>query len=504
MTTGLLAQLSADGPAENYTFDHEPDDPSSDIFFLSGRSSELSGITGNALDFNGSEAINSLLDEGLIAYYPFNGNAKDESGNGNDGTIYNAIPVPDRFGNENGAYYFDSEKYMISDFEGVTGDQDRSISVWAKIDVDSAGGFISIYGGPGGKSYNTILGRQNAGVDISNQTFHYTRNSGNDEEWHHLVYVYSTTFGSSLNGFRVYEDGVLLTEKYVSYNDNVYNLNTTAANPYRIMADDHGSGLHLDDYRFYDRVLTESEISQIYNQEGIELVTDAEGNTYRTVQIGNQTWMAENLKTTLYADGEAIPMVSGNSDWSSLSTPGYCWYNNDEASYRDAYGALYNWYTVHTGKLCPAGWHVPTWDDWAVLEEFLISNGYNYDGSTSRNKFAKALAATHGWQIEARVGAVGNEMETNNTTGFTGLPAGTRYGDGQFAYFGTQTDWWTYDQDNIYSRTMRNYSEIFGSTMVGGESGKKLGYSVRCLKDQSTAIPYSLAVLGTETEEGHT
>jgi len=88
-------------------------------------------------------------------------------------------------------------------------------------------------------------------------------------------------------------------------------------------------------------------------------VTDADGNIYNTVTIGTQTWMVENLKVTKYNDGTAIPLVTDNTAWSNLTTPGYCWYNNDAATNKNTYGGLYNFYTVNTGKLAPTGWHVP-------------------------------------------------------------------------------------------------------------------------------------------------
>jgi hypothetical protein len=101
------------------------------------------------------------------------------------------------------------------------------------------------------------------------------------------------------------------------------------------------------------------------------LVKDIDGNVYDTVTVGTQTWMVENLKTTRYNDGTAIPLVTKSVAWETLSTPGYCWYNNDESTYKAPYGALYNWYTVNTGKLCPTGWHVPGDSEWIVLIDFL-------------------------------------------------------------------------------------------------------------------------------------
>ena len=100
-------------------------------------------------------------------------------------------------------------------------------------------------------------------------------------------------------------------------------------------------------------------------------VVDIDGNVYHTVTIGTQVWMVENLKTTRYNDGTAIPLVTDGTAWAALTTPGYCWYNNDSATYKNTYGALYNWYAVNTGKLAPTGWHVPTDSEWTVLTTYL-------------------------------------------------------------------------------------------------------------------------------------
>jgi len=99
-------------------------------------------------------------------------------------------------------------------------------------------------------------------------------------------------------------------------------------------------------------------------------VTDIDGNVYKVVRIGGQTWMVENVKTTKFNDGEPIPNVTGSSEWCSLVTPGYCWYNNN-ASNRNTLGGLYNWYAVSTGKLAPMGWHIPSEDEWRILISYL-------------------------------------------------------------------------------------------------------------------------------------
>ena len=101
-------------------------------------------------------------------------------------------------------------------------------------------------------------------------------------------------------------------------------------------------------------------------------MTDIDGNTYKTIQIGRQVWMAENLKTTRYRNGEPIPNVTADIQWTALSTGAYCWFNNDAAINRAIHGAIYNWYTiVDSRNIAPTGWHVPTDDEWTVLITFL-------------------------------------------------------------------------------------------------------------------------------------
>jgi uncharacterized protein (TIGR02145 family) len=202
----------------------------------------------------------------------------------------------------------------------------------------------------------------------------------------------------------------------------------------------------------------------IYNELGI--VKDGEGNIYKTIKIGTQLWMAENLKSTRYKNGTAIPLVTNNLVWSNLTTPGYCWFNNKEAAYKVTYGALYNWYTVNTGNLCPTGWHVPTDAEWTTLTTYLDSE------SVAGGKLKEA--GTVHW-ASPNTGAT-------NETGFTALPGGLRYDSGTFTgdiYFGL---WWSsteYSTPNSWYRKVSTYI----SSIYRGFLNKRNGCSVRCLKD---------------------
>lgn len=215
-------------------------------------------------------------------------------------------------------------------------------------------------------------------------------------------------------------------------------------------------------------------------------VTDIDGNVYNTVTIGTQIWMVENLKTTKYNDGNTIPNVPDATAWSSLSTPGICTYDNTTNSNTiNTYGRLYNWYAVNTGKLSPTGWHVPTDAEWTTLENYLIANGYNYDGSTTNNKEAKALASNTGWASSATAGAVGNSdyAAIRNVTGFTALPGGVRDANQKiFGSIGNYGIWWSSSESNTLSAWDRGVDYSLSS--VGRVNVLKgYGFSVRCLKD---------------------
>jgi uncharacterized protein (TIGR02145 family) len=212
---------------------------------------------------------------------------------------------------------------------------------------------------------------------------------------------------------------------------------------------------------------------------------DGDNNYYPVIKINSQIWMAENLKTTRCKDGITdIPMVQGITDWSILLTPAYSWYNNDEATYKNTYGAMYNWYAVGTGNLCPEGWHVPTDEEWTTLENYLIANGYNYDGTTSGNKLAKSLASVSGWDSSSNTGAIGNTdySEKRNATGFTTLPGGYRDEDGTFNDVGKDGGWWSATETGIYI-AMDRWMYYSGSNVNRGQYSKRNGFSVRCLKD---------------------
>jgi uncharacterized protein (TIGR02145 family) len=217
-----------------------------------------------------------------------------------------------------------------------------------------------------------------------------------------------------------------------------------------------------------DAVKINGRISFLESLAGLEApVTDYDGNIYPTVRIGTQVWMAKNLRTTRLKYGGTIPLVTDNTAWSNLTTPGYCWYNNDEATNKDTYGALYNWYTIGTTNLCPAGWHVPTDDDWTVLITFL-------GGESVAGGKLKETGTAH-W-------ATPNTGATNET-GFSALPGGQRYGS--FTNYLGSCGWWSLTE---YNATTANVLMIqYDFSTLGWKLGyKNMGFSVRCVRDWST------------------
>jgi uncharacterized protein (TIGR02145 family) len=190
-------------------------------------------------------------------------------------------------------------------------------------------------------------------------------------------------------------------------------------------------------------------------------VTDVEGNIYKTILIGTQTWMAENLKTTKFNDGTIIPFIIDGTKWAGLSSPGYCWYNSDSVSY----GGMYNWYAVNSGNLCPTGWHVPTDAQWTALSTYL--GGENVTGGK-----LKETGTTH-WY---------SSITASNSSGFTALPGGYRTSGGDFSSIKRIGYYWTSTEASsteVYFRDMSyNYTAMDKSS-----SSKLSGFSVRCIQD---------------------
>jgi uncharacterized protein (TIGR02145 family) len=229
---------------------------------------------------------------------------------------------------------------------------------------------------------------------------------------------------------------------------------------------------------YYYRAYATNSSGTSYGQEFsfITPVTDIEGNVYKTVKIGDQVWMAENLKTTKYNDDAAIPLVTDNDAWKALTDDAYCWAQNDEATNKPLYGALYNWYAVETNKLCPTGWHVPTNGEFSAMEMSLGMTAEeaaktDWRGTNEGDKLKKDT----GWK-EGENGS--------NTSGFSALPAGYRsYITGISEGVGLITYFWS---STMLDENLAMYRRLDGDNDKVFRSGgyKKAGKSVRCVKNQ--------------------
>ena len=197
--------------------------------------------------------------------------------------------------------------------------------------------------------------------------------------------------------------------------------------------------------------------------EPSQSLKDIDGNEYKTVKIGDQVWMAENLKTSKLNDGTVIPMVADKDAWKNLSTFGYAWYNNEQVTHGAVYGALYNGYVVISNKVCPSGWHVPTNNDWDNLQK----NYGAYAGIQLKEK------GNQYWK--------NNSEKVTNESGFTALGGGYRHSLGTFNFLNETCIWWTssmFNDKNMATRAM------YGSnaTIAKGDFPKNLGAYIRCVK----------------------
>jgi len=231
------------------------------------------------------------------------------------------------------------------------------------------------------------------------------------------------------------------------------------------------------------------------NDNNNELL-NCDGNPVPTIVYGTQEWTVENACHITYRDGTPIPQVTYANDWPSLTTGAWCYYDNDPTK-----PILYNWYAVMgihdtdpntpNKEFAPEGWHVPTNAEWTTLEEYLIANGYNYDGTTTENKIAKAMASAVGWNSippgwngSTNQGAIGNDQSSNNSSGFNALPVGNRNYNGSFINEGYGTFFWSSSSE--FTNYPWHSGLYYNSSLLARNDANidlHYGFSVRFVRD---------------------
>ena len=243
---------------------------------------------------------------------------------------------------------------------------------------------------------------------------------------------------------------------------------------------------------YYVRAFLTNTFGEFYSNE-VSFMTEEEitgscdGVPYDSIVYGTQEWTVENACHITYRDGTPIPEVTDNTEWESLTTGAWCYYENDETK-----GKLYNWYAVmgiHDAiettlnkEFAPEGWHVPSDPEWTTLENYLIANGYNYDQTTTENKIAKAMASTTGWYGFPGLGVPGNDQSINNSSGFNAFPGGFRFGYGAFNNRGYGELIWSSTGPSANNAWSRNLS-LNASDLIRSTSPKHTGCSVRFVRD---------------------
>ena len=210
---------------------------------------------------------------------------------------------------------------------------------------------------------------------------------------------------------------------------------------------------------------------------------------FSAIVYGTQEWSVVNACNITYLDGTLIPKVQDDTEWESLSTGAWCYYNNDPTKPR-----LYNWFAIMgihdeasltdeslRKEFAPEGWHVPTYEEWTVLQNYLIANGYNYDGTATGNKIAKAMASTTGWNSTTTTGTPGTNQSLNNDSGFNAFPGGRAW-SGDFTPTGWDAYFWSSTENNedmVYSLYLSDYSVLLHSYAAV----KQFGRFVRFVRD---------------------
>ena len=239
--------------------------------------------------------------------------------------------------------------------------------------------------------------------------------------------------------------------------------------------------------------------------------TDQDGNTFEWINYGTQDWAIENAEVVTYRDGTPIPQVTDDTEWANLTTGAWCYQNNDPNK-----EIMYNWYALKgindndpntpNKEFAPTGWRVPSDAEWTELENFLIANSYNYDGTTTGNKIAKAMASKTGWNSSSSYGSPGNNPSLNNTSGFNARPFGGRWYYGSFENDNTISIFWSSSEEgseNVWLRDL-NIEYTNPSELIRTNGSKRSGLFVRFVRDSGSIGAYgNIQLNGTVSAENN-
>lgn len=223
------------------------------------------------------------------------------------------------------------------------------------------------------------------------------------------------------------------------------------------------------------------------DEEKTDLCVDYSGKVYKTVVIGNQLWMAENLATRFLSNGAPIYKPLQILHYPNKNVPVYYPYNNED-TYMNIYGCMYNRFCLYEGTLAPTGWRIPTKQDVEILVNFIKSKNYSFEPSDTSDWVGKALASTTIWNNNNQVGTIGNNRGVNNASGFNALPGGYYYSDNVFFGEKSVSQFWTTTVDSttnlLQIATLQSESNDLIFTSIEGDNA---AYYVRCVRD----LPFS-------------
>lgn len=292
--------------------------------------------------------------------------------------------------------------------------------------------------------------------------------------------VYDGKYKIEYNGF---EDEKIIFKSQRAMNDFGFNLGDELQFTAYALTETGNIGSAIETDAPENSTMYELNILGGLRCPGMPTITDIDGNIYNTVQIGNQCWMKENLKTTTYRNGTSIPNVTDSTVWSNMTTGAYVWYDND-ISWKDKYGALYNWFTtVDSNGHCPIGWHVPTSVEWDILFGY-IGGTYTPHGNELKSwrQVNSSLGGSCNTNNHPRWDQDVDDYGTDDY-GFAGLPGGVRYTSGPFLFRGSHGYWWTSTLDTLNMAWLEYLYYASGFLFIGHTNNKQAGFSVRCLRD---------------------